>query len=107
MALFFAPVANLVLSAVRQEEEGKSSGANNAIRELGGVFGVAVLASIFAHVGGYGTGQSFADGMNPALFVGAGVVALGALAAFMIPRQPRVAEELVGEPELAYEAEAA
>ncbi|HEX9379800.1 MAG TPA: MFS transporter, partial [Gaiellaceae bacterium] len=46
MALFFAPVANLVLSAVRPEEEGKSSGANNAIRELGGVFGVAVLASI-------------------------------------------------------------
>ena len=79
-------------SAVRPEEEGKSSGANNAIRELGGVFGVAVLASIFAHVGGYGTGQSFVDGMNPALFVGAGVVALGALAAFMIPRQPRVAE---------------
>jgi len=64
MALFFAPVANLVLSAVRPEEEGKSSGANNAIRELGGVFGVAVLSSIFAHVGGYGTGQSFVDGMN-------------------------------------------
>ena len=113
MALFFAPVANLVLSAVRPEEEGKSSGANNAIRELGGVFGVAVLASIFAHVGGYGTGQSFVDGMHPALFVGAGVVALGALAALMIPRRPRVTEaleaepELAAVPELAYEAEAA
>jgi EmrB/QacA subfamily drug resistance transporter len=113
MALFFAPVANLVLSAVRPEEEGKSSGANNAIRELGGVFGVAVLASIFAHVGGYGTGQSFVDGMHPALFIGAGVVALGALAAFMIPRRPRVTEaleaepELAAVPELAYEAEAA
>ena len=99
MALFFAPVANLVLSAVRPVEEGKASGANNAIRELGGVFGVAVLASIFAHVGGYGTGQSFVDGMNPALFVGAGVVALGALAAFMIPRRSGVVEELEGEPE--------
>jgi MFS family permease len=107
MALFFAPVANLVLSAVRPEEEGKSSGANNAIRELGGVFGVAVLSSIFAHVGGYGTGQSFVDGMNPAVFVGAGLVAVGALAAFMIPGRPRVAEELEHEPELAYEAEAA
>ena len=53
MALFFAPVANVVLSAVRPEEEGQASGANNAIRELGGVFGVAVLASIFAHYGGY------------------------------------------------------
>jgi len=113
MALFFAPVANLVLSAVRPEEEGKSSGANNAIRELGGVFGVAVLASIFAHVGGYGTGQSFVDGMTPALFVGAGVGALGALAAFMIPRRPRATEaleaepELAAAPELAYGAEAA
>ena len=55
MALFFAPVANIVLSAVRPEEEGKASGANNAIRELGGVFGVAVLASVFAHAGGYRT----------------------------------------------------
>src|SRR5215211_3505100 len=47
MALFFAPVANVVLSSVRPEEEGQASGANNAIRELGGVFGVAVLAAIF------------------------------------------------------------
>ena len=51
MALFFAPVANAVLSSVRPEEEGQASGAANAIRELGGVFGVAVLASVFAHAG--------------------------------------------------------
>ena len=56
MGLFFAPVANVVLSAVRGEEEGQASGANNAIRELGGVFGVAVLASIFAAQGGYALG---------------------------------------------------
>ena len=55
MALFFAPVANVVLSSVRPEEEGKASGANNAIRELGGVFGVAVLASLFSRFGGYAT----------------------------------------------------
>ena len=64
MALFFAPVANVVLSSVRPEEEGQASGANNAIRELGGVFGVAVLASIFSHYGGYETGQTFVDGLN-------------------------------------------
>ena len=65
MALYFAPVANVVLSSVRPEEEGQASGANNAIRELGGVFGVAVLASVFAHYGGYGSGQSFVDGLGP------------------------------------------
>ena len=66
-----------------------------------------MLSSIFAHVGGYDTGQSFIDGMKPAVFLGAGVVGVGALAAFMIPRQPRVVEQLDGEPELAYQAEAA
>jgi EmrB/QacA subfamily drug resistance transporter len=85
MGLFFAPVANVVLSSVRPAEEGQASGANNAIRELGGVFGVAVLASVFAGVGGYQSGQTFVDGMSPAILVGAGVVALGAAAAFAIP----------------------
>ena len=75
MAMFFAPVANVVLSSVRRVEEGQASGANNAIRELGGVFGVAVLASIFAHYGGYTSGSTFVDGMNAAVYVGAAVVA--------------------------------
>jgi EmrB/QacA subfamily drug resistance transporter len=105
MGMFFAPVANVVLSAVRPAEEGQASGANNAIRELGGVFGVAVLASVFARLGGYQSGDAFVDGMNPAILVGAAVVALGAVAAFAIPRrraakvpQPVVAEL---EPEFA------
>jgi EmrB/QacA subfamily drug resistance transporter len=93
MAMFFAPVANLVLSAVKPEEEGIASGANNAIRELGGVLGVAVLASVFAHAGGYESGTAFVDGMNPAVLIGAGVVALGALAAFAIPTRKRAQEQ--------------
>ncbi len=100
MALFFAPVANVVLSTVRREEEGQASGANNAIRELGGVFGVAVLASVFAHYGGYRTPGTFVDGLNAAVYVGAAVVALGALAAFLIPRRHRPAELEVLEPAL-------
>src|SRR5215468_1711017 len=92
MALFFAPVANVVLSAVRPVEEGQASGANNAIRELGGVLGVAVLASIFAHYGGYATGETFVHGMSIAVYVGAIVVALGAVAALAIKRPARVTE---------------
>jgi hypothetical protein len=84
MGLFFAPIANVVLSAVRPEEEGKASGANNAIREVGGVFGVAVLASIFSANGSYLTGQAFVDGMLPALRVGAIFVAAGAVVALAI-----------------------
>jgi EmrB/QacA subfamily drug resistance transporter len=107
MALFFAPVANVVLSAVKPAEEGKASGANNAIRELGGVFGVAVLAAIFAHAGGYRTPETFADGMTTAVYVGAGVVALGAIASFAIPKRRRRQETPAVAPEVVFEADAA
>jgi EmrB/QacA subfamily drug resistance transporter len=104
MALFFAPVANVVLSAVRPEHEGKASGANNAIRELGGVLGVAVLASVFSHAGGYTSAETFTHGTSTAVYVGSAVVALGAVAAALIPRRKR-AEEFA-EPEAAMEAAA-
>jgi EmrB/QacA subfamily drug resistance transporter len=100
MALFFAPVANILLSSVKRQEEGQASGANNAIRELGGVLGVAVLASIFAHYGGYGTGETFVNGLTPAIWVGAVVVGLGAVAALLIPRRKRTAEVEVLRPAL-------
>ncbi len=99
MGLFFAPVANVVLSSVRPDQEGKASGATNAIRELGGVFGVAVLASIFSGVGGYQSGTAFVHGTTTAVYVGGGVVAVGALAAALIKRRP--AHESVGETALA------
>jgi EmrB/QacA subfamily drug resistance transporter len=86
MSLYFAPVANVLLAAVRPKEEGQASGALNSIRELGGVFGVAVLAAIFAHYGGYTTAQTFSNGMNAAVYVGAAFVGLGALAALGIKR---------------------
>ena len=87
MGMFFAPVANVVLSAVRRVEEGKASGTNNAIREVGGVFGVAVLASIFTRYGGYESPATFTDGLVVATWVGAAVVGLGALVALAIPRR--------------------
>jgi EmrB/QacA subfamily drug resistance transporter len=104
MALFFAPVANVVLGTVGRQDEGKASGANNAIRELGGVFGVAVLASIFSGYGGYRTPVTFSNGLNAAVYVGAALVALAAVAACLIPK--RVAQ--VGDVEaLAAEYEVA
>jgi MFS family permease len=99
MGMFFAPIANVVLGSVRGEEEGQASGANNAIRELGGVFGVAVLASVFAHSGSYATGHSFVHGMVPAVWIGAAVVAVGSLAAFGIGSR-RKAEVVELEPAL-------
>ena len=95
MSLVFAPSANAVLSSVRPKEAGKASGATNTIRELGGVFGVSVLATVFAGAGGYASPQDYVDGLRAALPVGAAVLVAGALVALLIPRQtsPGQAEE--------------
>jgi EmrB/QacA subfamily drug resistance transporter len=86
MALVFAPVANVVMGVVRMEEQGLASATNNMIREVGGVLGIAVLVAIFSAAGGYGSGQAFVDGLVPAVYTGAGVLALGAIAALQVPR---------------------
>jgi len=91
MALVFAPSANAVLASVRTEQAGQASGANNAIREVGGVLGVAVLASVFTGSGGYGTHQAFVDGLFPAMWVGVAVLAAGALVVLMFPFAMRAA----------------
>ncbi|HZN22058.1 MAG TPA: MFS transporter [Gaiellaceae bacterium] len=107
MGMFFAPVANVVLSAVRPQEEGKASGTNNAIREVGGVLGVAVLASIFTRYGGYESPDTFTDGLVVATWVGAAVVGVGALVALLVPPGRRAAEAPVAERESVPQLEAA
>src|SRR6202041_3458080 len=86
MSLFFAPVANVVLSSVRRDQEGIASGANNAIRELGGVFGIAVLGAVFSAHGSYASGTAFVSGLAPAVWVGGAVVAVASAAALFLPR---------------------
>ncbi|MFJ1898478.1 MULTISPECIES: MFS transporter [unclassified Streptomyces] len=85
MALYFAPAASLVMSSVRPAEQGIASGASNALREVGGALGVAVLATVFSSQGGYDSARTFTDGTVLAVRLGAGAVALAALVALMIP----------------------
>ncbi|HEY1853811.1 MAG TPA: MFS transporter, partial [Solirubrobacterales bacterium] len=96
MALVFAPSASAVLNSVRTEEAGKASGATNAIRELGGTFGIAVLATVFSSNGGYASPQAFVDGMVPALWVGTAVLLAGALVAMLMPSGRPAAESVAG-----------
>ncbi|MFE7118327.1 DHA2 family efflux MFS transporter permease subunit [Streptomyces sp. NPDC057654] len=92
MGMYFAPAANLAMSSVRPSEQGIASGANNALREVGGALGVAVLATVFSAQGGYESGQRFVDGLEPALWAGAGAVALAAVAAVLIPARGRTGQ---------------
>jgi hypothetical protein len=87
-------MASTVLGTVATGEEGIASGVNNAIRELGGVFGIAILASVFSATGSYASGRAFTDGLVPAVVVGAGVVALAVIAALSIPRRRAASEVL-------------
>ena len=97
MGLVFAPSASALLSVVSPAQAGQASGTNNAIREVGGVFGVAVLSTIFSGSGSLTSTQGFVDGAVPALWVGAAVVAIGAVVALLLPRR-RCAESGAGEP---------
>jgi EmrB/QacA subfamily drug resistance transporter len=86
MAMFYAPIANVLMGTVSAEEQGIASGANNAMRELGGALGVAVLSAVFTAQGSLGSPKLFVDGLTPALWVGAGAVALGGVAMIFVKR---------------------
>ncbi len=99
MSLVFAPAANAVVSSVRTLEVGQASGATNAIRELGGVLGIAVLATVFTANGGYQSPMAFITGLRAAMWVGVAVLALGALVALAFPFSTRASAAAVAEAE--------
>ena len=82
-----------VLSSVRTTEAGQASGATNAIRELGGVLGISVLATVFTSTGGYASRAAFLSGLTPAMWVGAAVLGIGALVAAVLPFSTRASAE--------------
>jgi EmrB/QacA subfamily drug resistance transporter len=88
-SMCFPTVANAVLGSVPPHEVGVASGTNNALNQLGGVLGVSVLAAVFTHQGGYASPHAFVAGFGPALWVGAGVSALGIIAALLAPGRLR------------------
>jgi MFS family permease len=101
MALVFAPVASAVLDAVSPEEAGQASGATNTIREVGGVLGIAVLATVFTSHGSYISPASFVHGLQPAMWVGVAVLAAGALLAGLLPLGERAGSGTARPVELA------
>jgi MFS family permease len=81
---------NSVVGSVAVESVGKAAGANSMMRELGGVFGIAVAVAVFAGAGGYGSAASFLDGFAPAIGIAAAMSLAGATAGLLLPgRRPR------------------
>jgi EmrB/QacA subfamily drug resistance transporter len=77
--------ANAVVGAVSMEAVGKAAGANGMLRELGGVFGIAVAVAVFAGAGSYASAAAFSDGFAAALGVAAALSLVGALTGVALP----------------------
>jgi EmrB/QacA subfamily drug resistance transporter len=93
ISMCFPTVSNAVLASVPLAEAGVASGTNSTMRELGAVFGVALLAAVFARHGVYHSPRLFIDGFAPAVWVGAGLSVLGIPAALLTPGRGRPAEQ--------------
>jgi hypothetical protein len=86
---------------------GKAAGVNSMMRELGGVFGIAVSVAVFATAGSYASAQAFTDGFGPAIFVSAGFALAGAIAGLALPGRRTLTESAPMGAVPAYEADEA
>lgn len=91
IGLVIPTVSGEVVASAPREEIGVASGTNSAMRQLGGVFGVAVLAAVFSRPGVYASPARFADGFRAALWVGVAFSATGILLAVSAGRKTKSA----------------
>jgi len=91
VSMTFPAAQNSVVGAVPPDAVGKAAGTNSMLRELGGVFGIAVLVAVFSGAGGYASPEQFVDGFAPALLVTACLSFAGALVGLALPGRRVVA----------------
>jgi EmrB/QacA subfamily drug resistance transporter len=94
---------NSVVGSVPLEAVGKAAGANSMMRELGGVFGIAVAVAVFAGAGSYASASAFIDGFAPAIGVAATLSLAGALAGLALPGGRRANTTVLPAPMAAFE----
>ena len=100
MGLLFAPASTAVLQNMLPRDHAVASGANSTLREIGVALGVAVLTAVFTGAGGRLTPTGYVDAARPAVFVGAAVVGLAAVAALFLPGRRSAVATPSTEPEL-------
>jgi EmrB/QacA subfamily drug resistance transporter len=90
-ALAIPAVTKAVVSTSTPTDIGKASGAYSTMRQLGGAFGVAITAAVFAATGGYTSAAAFSDGFEAAMTVAAGLGVAATLASTLLPPPRRTA----------------
>jgi MFS family permease len=98
---------NSVVGSVADDAVGKAAGTNSMMRELGGVFGIAIAVAVFAGAGSYASPGTFTDGFAPAIGVTAALSLVGALAGIALPGRRAAPDVGRGPTTPALEAEAA
>jgi hypothetical protein len=89
VSLAIPAAQNSVVGSVSEQALGKAAGVNSMMRELGGVFGIALAVAVFAATGGYASAADFTDGFGPAIFIAAGLAFAGMLCAAAMPSRRR------------------
>jgi EmrB/QacA subfamily drug resistance transporter len=80
---------NSAVGSVAMDAIGKAAGVNSMMRELGGVFGIAIVVAVFAGAGSYASAAAFTDGFSPAIGAGAALALAGAAAGLALPGRRR------------------
>jgi MFS family permease len=91
LGLAVPAITRAVVGSVPRGDIGKASGSFSMMRQLGGAFGVAILAAVFASAGGYTSAAVFSDGFAPAIAAAAGLALAGALTGLTLPGRPQAA----------------
>lgn len=84
----FPALSSAIAASVHHDDIGPAAGINNAVGEIGGVLGIAVVALAFTAAGSFATPSSAAHGFRAAAALCAGISVAGALAGAFAPRNP-------------------
>jgi hypothetical protein len=107
ISMCFPSAQNSVVSAVPPEAIGTAAGVNSTMRELGGVFGIAIAVAVFAATGSDASAAGFADGVAGALWLSTGLGVLAAVAGAALPGRSRASSMTEPQEETTRDAAAA
>jgi hypothetical protein len=105
VSMSFPAAQNAVVGSVPEAAIGKASGVNMTMRELGGVFGIALSVAVFAGAGSYASAASFSDGFVAAMGLSAGLSLISALCGAALPGRGRGEARVPATAVPAFEAE--
>jgi EmrB/QacA subfamily drug resistance transporter len=83
LGLVMAPFFDIALAGVTDQEAGSASGVLNAVQQLGGSVGVAVLGTVFFGRAGHGMGGA----LELTVLLAAGALVVTYLVSFLMPRR--------------------